>query len=123
MAVLRLNLLLLMLVAFLPFPTKLVAEALRRTTVERPAVLFYGATLFVASATITAIGRYVAARGELLGEGAQAELRALAARTAPDLGFYALVLLFALLAPEVAAFGFLAVPAVAVLRPPVAEGH
>jgi uncharacterized membrane protein len=121
-AVLRMNLLLLMVVAFLPFPTRLVAEALRRTSAERPAVLFYGATLFVVSATITAIGRYVAARGELARQGAQVELRALTARTAPDLAFYALVLLFAVLAPEVAAFGFLAVAAVAIVRPPVAEG-
>ena len=54
----RLNLLLLMAVAFLPFPTKLVAEAIDSSSAERAAVLFYGATLLVISILITAIVRY-----------------------------------------------------------------
>jgi uncharacterized membrane protein len=42
---LRLNLLLLLVVAFLPFPTRLVAHALQNTDAERVAVTFYGLTL------------------------------------------------------------------------------
>jgi len=43
---LRLNLLLLLVVAFLPFPTRLVADALQQhTDAERVAVTFYGLTL------------------------------------------------------------------------------
>jgi uncharacterized membrane protein len=42
---LRLNLLLLLVVAFLPFPTRLVADALQHTDTERVAVTFYGLTL------------------------------------------------------------------------------
>ena len=42
---LRLNLLLLLVVAFLPFPTRLVADALQHTDAERVAVTFYGLTL------------------------------------------------------------------------------
>ena len=38
----RLNLLLLMAVAFLPFHTQLVAEAINSSSAERTAVLFYG---------------------------------------------------------------------------------
>jgi uncharacterized membrane protein len=38
--VMRLNILLLMLVSFLPFPTKLVAEAIDLTSAERAAVIF-----------------------------------------------------------------------------------
>jgi uncharacterized membrane protein len=46
-AVMRLNILLLMLVAFLPFPTKLVAEAIdRATAAERAAVIFYGLSFY-----------------------------------------------------------------------------
>ena len=41
----RLNLLLLLVVAFLPFPTRLVADALQHTDAERVAVTFYGLTL------------------------------------------------------------------------------
>jgi uncharacterized membrane protein len=59
----RLNLLLLMAIAFLPFPTKLVAEAIESSSGERAAVLFYGGTLLVISILVTAIIRYGLARG------------------------------------------------------------
>ena len=102
----RANLLLLMVVSFLPFPTGLAAEAIRNTDAERAAVLFYGATLLVVAALITALGRYVAERPELLHEAAsQPELNALTARTAPSLAFYGIALILTLLAPQVAAFG------------------
>ena len=42
---LRLNLLVLLVVAFLPFPTRLVADALQHTDAERVAVTVYGLTL------------------------------------------------------------------------------
>ena len=42
---LRINLLLLLVVAFLPFPTKLVAEAIDDTNAERVFVTMYGLTL------------------------------------------------------------------------------
>jgi uncharacterized membrane protein len=42
---LRLNLLVLLVVAFLPFPTRLVADALQHTDAERVAITFYGLTL------------------------------------------------------------------------------
>ena len=44
---LRLNLLGLLVVAFLPFPTRLVADALLNTDAERVAVTIYGLTLLV----------------------------------------------------------------------------
>ncbi len=47
--IMRLNLALLMAVAFLPFPTKLLAEAIHETDAERAAVIVYGATLLVIS--------------------------------------------------------------------------
>ena len=43
------NLLLLMVVSFLPFPTKLMAEAIHHSDAERAAVIFYGGTLLVIS--------------------------------------------------------------------------
>ena len=42
---LQINLLVLLVVAFLPFPTRLVADALNNTGAERVAVTFYGLTL------------------------------------------------------------------------------
>ena len=108
--VLRLNLMLLMAVSFLPFPTKLAAEAIRRADAERPAVLFYGVTLFVISSIVAGIVRHVAGRGDLVHPGVPREdVEAAAERTKPNLGFYAGVLALALVAPRVAAFGFLAI--------------
>jgi uncharacterized membrane protein len=113
--VVRINLLLLMAVAFLPFPTTLVAEAINETEAERAAVLFYGGTLLVVSALFTWLGRYVASTGLAHDEGLS-EVEALNARIAPSLGFYGIVLALALLAPAVAAFGFLAIALYAIIR-------
>jgi len=56
---LRLNLLFLLVVAFLPFPTRLVAEALDRTTTwQRMAAVVYGVTLLVISLLGSALTRY-----------------------------------------------------------------
>ena len=114
--VIRLNLLLLMAVAFLPFPTKLVAEAIDSASAERAAVLFYGATLLVISVLITVIVRYAGSRPDLIEEESRDQVVALAARTSPNLGFYVGVLALAVLAPRVAAFGFLAIAVLAILR-------
>jgi uncharacterized membrane protein len=54
--VMRLNILLLMLVSFLPFPTKLVAEAIDLTSAERAAVIFYGLVLLAISVVLSASG-------------------------------------------------------------------
>ena len=70
---LRLNLLLLLVVAFLPFPTRLVADALQHTDAERVAVTFYGLTLLAIRLLGSALAEY--ARREHLyappGEGEQ----------------------------------------------------
>jgi uncharacterized membrane protein len=114
--VVRINLLLLMVVAFLPFPTSLVAEAIDTTRAERAAVLFYGATLLLISLLFTAMGRYVIGRRELLVENAHDDVQRLVGRLTPSLGFYAVILLLAVVAPSVAAFGFLAIGLRAVLN-------
>src|SRR4029453_4840095 len=99
--VVRVNLLLLLAVSFLPFPTKLVAEAISSTSAERVAVLFYGATLFVISAVLTAMGRYVATREDLRIEGATPkDVLTVVALAEPSVGFYVLLLVFAIFAPQ-----------------------
>jgi TMEM175 potassium channel family protein len=114
--VIRLNLMLLMAVAFLPFPTKLLAEAIDSTDAERAAVLFYGATLLIISVLITVIVRYAGSRPNLVEEEGRDEAKALAAQTSPNLGFYVVVLALAFLSPKVAAFGFLAIAVFAILH-------
>jgi uncharacterized membrane protein len=115
----RVNLLLLLVVSFLPFPTKLVAEAISSASAERVAVLFYGATLLVISAVLSAMGRYVADRDELRAEGIAArDVRTVVALTEPSLGFYGVLVVSAIFFPQIAAFGLLAVAACALALPP-----
>jgi uncharacterized membrane protein len=119
--IIRLNLALLMAVSFLPFPTKLMAEALHQKSGEEAAVLFYGATLLVITTILASMGRY-AARAELIGEDdVRLAVRRISDRMAPSLGFYGVVILLAIFAPTVAVFGFLAVALRAVVAPPTSN--
>jgi TMEM175 potassium channel family protein len=115
--VMTINLLLLMAVAFLPFPTKLVAEAIRNASAERAAVIFYGASLLVITLLFSALWGAVARDRSLLKpDVSEKEVDAIARATTPKLGFYVAVILLAFLAPKAAAFGYLAIAIFAVLR-------
>ncbi len=116
-AVMRINLLLLMTVSFLPFPTRLVAEAIETSSEERAAVVIYGASLFAISAVFGALSYAIARDPELLQPGMSAqEVRALVRAVQPNAGFYVGFTVIAGLAPRAAAFGFLFSSVVAVLR-------
>ncbi len=116
-AVMRLNILLLMLVSFLPFPTKLVAEAIEVASAERAAVVFFGLVLLAISVTISALWRYVARHRDLLEPGVtDEEVKAMTLVTTPSIGFYAVIVGLAFLVPQVAAFGYLLIAVVAVFR-------
>jgi uncharacterized membrane protein len=115
--VMNINLLLLMAVAFLPFPTGLVAEAIRNSSAERAAVIFYGASLLVISLLYSALWGAVASDRSLLKpEVTGKEVNAIARGTTPSLGFYLAVILLAFIAPKVAAFGYLVIAIVALVR-------
>jgi len=115
--VMRINLGLLMAVSFLPFPTKLMAQAIHRTGAERAAVIFYGATLLVISLLYSALVGAIARDRELLEpEVSEHEISAILVASTPNLGFYVGVIILAVFAPQVAAFGFLVIAIVAVLR-------
>ena len=66
-AVLLLNTLLLMIVAFLPFATSVLAEALRSGDGQRTAVVFYGIAFGVTALTFNAVWQY-ASRHRLLSD-------------------------------------------------------
>jgi uncharacterized membrane protein len=113
--IMRINLALLMAVSFLPFPTRLVAESLRQGEgSERAAVIFYGASLLVISLLFSAMWRAAASDRELLRpEVSDAEVKAIGRASTPNIGFYAVVIALAFLAPRVAAFGYLVVALIA----------
>jgi uncharacterized membrane protein len=112
----RLNLLFLMAISFLPFPTKLVAETINSSSAERTAVIFYGVTLLAISILVTSIIRYAGSQPELIEEEGRDEVVELATGASPNLALYAGVLALAFLAPKMAAFGFLAIGVFAILR-------
>jgi len=115
----RLNLALLLVVSFLPFPTGVMADAvtLGRHT-ERPAVVVYGATLLGVTLLLAALWRYVDAHRELLHEEAAPGLaRELARHRLPRLGVLAIpVVAGILLFPRAAVLAYLLVAVDAVAR-------
>ncbi len=115
--VMRVNLLLLMLVSFLPFPTKLLAEAIDSPSQETAAVIFYGAVLLAISIILSLLWRHIASNRDLLEPGVtDQEVEHISRITTPTLGFYAAVILLAIVAPQAAAVGFLVIAVVTVFR-------
>jgi len=115
--VMRLNLVLLMAVSFLPFPTGLMAKAIRDTNAERAAVVFYGLTLLSISIVVRVLWGAIVNRPDLLNpDGDAHELRASRRAATPNIGFYAAVIVIALLLPKLAVFGYLAIAIAAVWR-------
>jgi uncharacterized membrane protein len=113
----RLNLLLLMAVSFLPFPTKLMAQSIRNVDAERAAVIFYGASLLATSLLLSAMLRAVARRPALhRPEVTDREIGALLRVLTPSIGIYLGAALLALAQPQVAVFVYLLTAILGVLR-------
>jgi uncharacterized membrane protein len=93
------NLLLLLDVAFIPFPTKLVADYLRKDG-ESVAVIAYSATLLVMAVLYTVWWRYARTGRRLIAPTVdEAELRAIDRGFAPGLPLYTLVFVLAFFSP------------------------
>ncbi len=99
---LRINLLVLLVVAFLPFPTKLVADALHSDSRERVFVTLYGLTLLVIRSLSFALDAY--ARREHLYTPPEAgeEQQDAPLELLPVLGGYVLAILLGLAVPRAA---------------------
>jgi uncharacterized membrane protein len=112
---LRLNLLLLMTAAFLPFPTSVLAQALHHGgTAERTAVVFYGATALLIETLLRAAERYVGSQQILQMEPtatpAPEHVHLTGWRRWATTALYAGAILFGVfLFPKVAVVGYLAV--------------
>ena len=116
-AVMRINLVLLMTVSFLPFPTRIVAGAIESASAERAAVVIYGGSVLAISVTFGALSYAVARDPALLQRAVSPEeVRSLVRAVQPNAGFYVGFTVVAGIAPRVAAFGFLASSIAAVLR-------
>jgi len=95
-----LNLLLLLTVAFLPFPTSLVADAIRLHHGERPAVLAYAATFVLMAVIYNVWWRYASGRRRLIREDVpESAVRAISRAFDPGVPLYALTFLVAFWSP------------------------
>jgi uncharacterized membrane protein len=104
---LRLNLLLLLLVGFLPYPARVMQEYLRLTDTEhggeRTAVAFFGLILFLMSLMLIVLARYAEREGLFGADVAEErqEERRVTYQLAPSLVFYAVASLLGLIQPYV----------------------
>jgi uncharacterized membrane protein len=115
--VMRLNLLLLMAVSWLPFPTRFMAEAMRDEDAERAAVIVYGASFLVIALVISAMWGTISRDRQLLKpEVTDKEISAILLQTTPSIGFYGTLTALAIFFPRVAAVGYLVIAILAVMR-------
>jgi uncharacterized membrane protein len=103
----RLNLLLLMVVSFLPFPTKLLGEYIGEDAPERVAVTIYGLNVFLASALVSVLWRYAVSERLIRSDIADSDVRLLTKRLAPGLAGYVVVIVLGLFLPVLAVLGYL----------------
>lgn len=102
----RLNLLLLLVVSFLPFPTRLLGDYIREPGAERVAATVYGLNLLVATLALALLWRY-AVRARLVRPIAtDKELQFLDSRITPGIGGYVLLIVIGLFLPVVAVIGY-----------------
>jgi uncharacterized membrane protein len=105
----RLNLLVLLVVSFLPFPTRLVGESIESEDAERVASAFYGLTLLALSVAFTLFVRYAAREPRLVKDHVPEADLAAAARRGPSLWFYVIAIAVSIVLPVAAVALYLAI--------------
>jgi uncharacterized membrane protein len=116
---LRLNLPLLMVVSFLPFPSRLLAETMDDTEDARVAAPFYGLVLLTLTVLVAVMWRY-AVRADLVRRDVDpAEVRSVTRRLTPTPALYAAAIVTGLVLPRLASLFFMAI-ALYVLYPAAA---
>lgn len=108
-ALIRLNLLLLMVVSFLPFPTRLVAEHVSDHEAERVSTTVYGINLLVASFLVGAVWRYAIRERLVRPDASDDDVAALSRWLVPSLAGYVVMIALGLFVPMLAVIGYLAI--------------
>ena len=103
----RLNLLLLLVVSLLPFPTRLLAEYIPSDRAERVAATIYGLMLLLTVSVLYVLWRYAVGQHLVRPDVADDELETLTRRLTPGLAGYVSLLILGLFLPVVAVFGYL----------------
>ena len=105
----RLNLLLLLVVSFLPFPTRLVAEHIRVADAERVATTVYGVNLLLASVLTAVLWRYAVRERLVRPDTTDEEVTRLGQQLVPSVGGYVVMILAGLFLPVLAVLGYLVI--------------
>ena len=105
----RLNLLLLLVVALLPFPTRLLADYIGDDTPERVATTVYGVNLLLCSALVWVLWRFAVRERLVRADSTDEDLETLSKRLRPSLASYVVMIALGLFLPVLAVIGYLAV--------------
>ena len=108
-AFVRLNLLLLLFVSFLPFPTRLLADYIGEVSPERVAATFYGISLLLTTTMLLVLWRYAVRARLVRPDLADEEIELLTQRLTPGLSAYLVLIVSGLFFPVVAVIGYLGV--------------
>jgi uncharacterized membrane protein len=103
----RLNLVLLLLVAFLPFPTRVLAEYVSKRHAESVATTIYGVTLLTAVWLLSALWRHAVREGLVRPDVEDVEVTMLTTRLTPGLVGYVGLIVLGLFVPIAAVAGYL----------------
>ncbi len=105
----RINLLLLLVVSLLPFPTRLLAEYIRDEEAVRVAVTILGLNYLMIVLIMWALWRYARGRDLVRPDADEREVAELTSRLTPGLAGYVVFIVIGLFVPIVAVIGFLVV--------------
>ncbi|MGH1563282.1 TMEM175 family protein [Mumia sp. DW29H23] len=106
---LRLNLLLLLVVSFVPFPTGLLAESVGDEGASSVAATVYGLTLLAAALVISSLWRYAVRAALVRSDAPAGEVRAMTRRLTPGLAGYVVMIAVGLVLPVVSIVGYLVI--------------
>ena len=104
----RLNLLVLLLVSFIPFPTKLVSEYFGERNPERVAVTFYGILLLALAVSLTVFVHYAVEHGSLVSNRLDADTVRAVQERSPSFVLYGVGICLGLVLPSLAVVVYLA---------------
>jgi uncharacterized membrane protein len=116
---LRLNLLLMLFVSLLPFPTHLLSRYVGINRAERVAVTVYGITLLIAGALLLLLWQYALRVRLVRPDSTDEEVTLLTHRLMPGLAGYAVLILIGVFFPVVALFGYLVIAFFFIIPVPV----
>ncbi|GFG53359.1 TMEM175 family protein [Mycolicibacterium agri] len=108
-ALIRVNLLLLMVVSALPFPTRLLADYIGDVDSRRVAATIYGLNLLLVALVVSVLWRYAVRQRLIRPDVADEDVRLITKRLTPGLAGYLVLIATGLFLPLVAVFGYLAI--------------